>query len=225
MYRDPIGVLDDGGYEPYGAQSIVEALRYALDPDVDGVVRAEPSSGVLKLSYGGASSVREIAVYLRGAGEVFFTEVPYKLQLRSGGVLLQEWSGALSLSLSTAVYVYSSDVLRSFSDLQVWFWTTDVVPTERERNPYFSQLTMLVLSFDVEEVPFIRRVRLVPAMGGLAPLWWLVVETNDPAPVSVPVGFRLVASGDLLFDGLDLVPPLMSRSLEVYTFSALLREW
>ena len=77
---------------------------------------------------------------------------------------------------------------------------------------------MLVVEGDEDAPPPpVRITRLIHARDYLSPRWVLLVETNDPAPIDPPAGFRIVSAAPPLrvIDGRAYPPDDLLRTYEL----------
>lgn len=202
MLIDPQSVLSSGGYAPVPAGvSVLDALRHALDPDEDYIVREEPDPAQLLLGYGSHSNVVQVSIYLRCYGEApNGAELPLIVQLYDSASELKRWDTTMPLlGFSTLEFVHSFTA-RSFSDLRVGVRTSEIGMAVPRTEPGFSLISMCVVDVVQEgggsggTPPPLRVVRLYPAFGYHAAHYWLYVCTNLSDPLSVPAGFRFVGS-------------------------------
>jgi hypothetical protein len=181
--------------------SFLDALRYALDPDVDYIGREEPDTAQLLLGYGSHSNVAQVSIYLRCYGQTpAGEELNLIVQLYDSSSELQRWDTTMPLlGFSTLEFVHSFSA-RSFSDLRVGVRTTEIGMAVPRPGPGFSLISMCVVDVVQEggggggTPPPLRVVRLYPAFGYQAAHYWLYVRTNLSEPLSIPSGFRFVGS-------------------------------
>lgn len=195
MIINPTSTVAPGNFTVYPAGTHHEVLAYALDPDPDGVVRQEPSTGELILGYPPLGIRNGITVILRGDGAYALgSQHTVYVRFYNGTTPLGEQSVVLYDQTPQTVLLGFPFAQQNLTAPRVGVYTFQFLPLNAIPAPDYLRLTMLVLEDDTDpSAPPYRKSELLPMNDLRAPYWMLVVETNTDDPIDIPSGFRVLS--------------------------------
>lgn len=220
MIINPTSTVSTGNFIVYPSGTHHDALVYALNPDGDGVSRAEPNTGELILAYPALGLRSSLKVILRGSGAYALkSQHTAYVRLYNGATLLGEQSVVLyDQSLQTTVLTFNFTI-QNLSQPRVGVYTFQFIPLSQMPAPDYINLTMLVIEDDEKNdtPPPYRKTELVPINDLRAPYWMMVVETNTDDPIAIPEGFQLVSlHPPLRFENNQVLPPDTGGRTDTY---------
>lgn len=227
MIINPTQTIQTGNFSVFPSNTTHhEALRYTENPDIDGIIRPEPTNAVLILGYPAIGIRSTITMHLRGQKLIGIpAALSLHIQLLNGQTPLA--SATLTLSETLQTYTHTFEFAETnLSQPRLAVRTTDFNIADAYDLPetVYLKITMLVLddSDNPTEPPY-RKIELIPINDLRAPYWLMVVETNTDDVIDIPNGFKLVSlHPPLRLINNKVLPPTADG--RTYTYFLTLRE-